>query len=65
MVWRIKSINHVAIPSRIELGERRAQGSRGGAWETCLLWTVSAGERATPLQRPLLPPPPRPVLFCA
>ena len=49
------------VGSSLASGEREG---RGVAWETCLLWTVSAGERATPLQQP--PPPPRfPVLFCA
>jgi hypothetical protein len=40
--------------------ERRRVEARG-VGKTYLHWTVSADERAAPLQRP----PPRPVLFCA
>jgi hypothetical protein len=49
------------VGSSLASAERRGRGA--GRGETCLLWTVSAGERAAPLQRP--PPPRFPVLFCA
>jgi hypothetical protein len=63
MTWSIHKPTPSLLPSWDRAWRAPSAGGRGaGRAESCLLWTVSAGERAAPLQRP--PPPRFPVLFC-